>query len=231
MDDSTYFRREPPSHEPPVREPIFNAPPRALVIPALILIGYGLQTLIGPQANAAVIDAFALNPLLLRQGELELLVTHIFLHGSWTHAGMNAAFCLAFGAPVARAMGKGIGSALSFFAFFLICGVIAGLGYCLLDWHSNVPAVGASGAISGLVAAAMRLGNPPGTLRGLFSRPVLSMTVFWCLANAISAFFPSLMGAGDGVIAWQAHIVGYICGALLIGPWLRLFHRQYFTTS
>lgn len=231
MDDSSYFRREPPSQEPPVREPFFNAPARTLVIPALILIGYGLQVLIGPQANDTVLGAFALNPLLLRQGAFDLLISHIFLHGSWTHAGLNAAFCLAFSGPIARAMGKGAGGVISFFTFFLICGIVAGIGYCLLNWRSDVAIVGASGAISGFMAASIRLGGAPGTIRGLFTGPVLSMTLFWCGVNAASAFIPGLLGAGGALVAWQAHIIGYICGLLLIGAWLRLFHRQYFTTS
>ena len=53
----------------------------------------------------------------------------MFVHANWAHVGMNAAFCLAFGAPPARSLGAGWRGALTFFAFFLTCGVIAALGY------------------------------------------------------------------------------------------------------
>ena len=214
------------------REPIFNAPILTLALPAVILIGYGLQALTGEAGQEALIDAFALNPLLLRQGHWDLLLSHIFLHGSWMHAGVNAAFCLAFSTPVVRAMGRGAGGVLSFLVFFLLCGVVAGLGYCLLNWHQNLPIVGASGAISGLMGAASRLmGVPRGKLNRFNAGPVVGLTLFWCGVNVASAFVPDLMGMGTGPVAWQAHIVGFLFGLLLLEPWLRLFHREYFTTN
>src|SRR6185312_15406257 len=121
------------SHSSPVqREPIFNAPLLTLAIPAIILAGYGLQMLAGPSGQDLLFNAFALSPVLLRQGHWDLLLSHIFLHGSWAHAGLNAAFCLAFSTPIVRAAGRGAGGMLSFLVFFLLCGVVAGLGYCLL---------------------------------------------------------------------------------------------------
>ncbi len=217
------------------REPIFNAPLLTLALPAVIIAGYGLQTLAGAVGQETLLDSFALNPLLLRQGHWDLLLSHMFLHGSWSHAVLNAAFCLAFSTPVVRAMGRGAGGVLSFLLFFLLCGVIAGLGFCLLNWHDNVPIVGASGAISGLMGAASRMMRaPPGQLNGFTRGPVVAMTVFWCGVNAASAFVPYLLmpnlPAGTSV-AWQAHVIGFLAGLLLIGPWLRLFHRQYFTTN
>jgi membrane associated rhomboid family serine protease len=60
------------------------------------------------------------------------------------------------------------------------------------------------------------------------------MTVFWCGVNAASAFVPYLLMPGlpaGTSVAWQAHVFGFLAGLLLIGPWLRLFHREYFTTN
>lgn len=214
------------------REPVFNAPILTLALPVVILAGYGLQVLAGPAAQPVLVDDFGLSPILLRLGHWDLLLSHMFLHGSWTHAGLNAAFCLAFSTPVVRAAGRGAGGVLSFLLFFLVCGVVAGLGYCLLNWHSSVPTVGASGAISGLMGAASRLLRvPPGRLNPFNAGPVVSLTAFWCGINAVSAFVPGVLGFASGPIAWQAHIVGFLCGLLLIGPWLRLFHREYFTTN
>ncbi len=221
-----------PNSPPVEREPIFNAPLLTLFIPLVILGGYLLQVLAGPAVQGVLMEDFALNPVLLRQGHWDLLLSHMFLHGSWAHAGMNAAFCLAFSAPVVRAMGRGAGGVLSFLMFFLVSGVVAGLGYCLLNWHADVVIVGASGAISGLMGAATRMINVPrGTLNRFTSGPVIGMTLFWCGANAASSFVPDLMGAGGAPVAWQAHVIGFLFGLLLIEPWLRLFHREYFTTN
>ena len=215
------------------REPFFNAPLLTLVLPAVILGGYFLQTLAGPAAQSSLVDGFALNPLLLRQGHWDLLLSYMFLHGGWYHAGPNALYCLIFSTPVIRAMGRGASGVLSFLLFFLVCGVVAGLGYCLLNWRADVPILGASGAVFGLVGASSRLMNLRGArLNPLLSPTVIVMTLFFCVVA--SGLLPDLFSPGlppGTALAWQAHIVGFLFGLLLIEPWLRLFHRQYFTTS
>lgn len=213
----------------PEREPFFTAPPLAILIPVLLIALYGLQSLSPPDVQARIISGFALNPTLFRAGYYEYLVTHIFLHGSWLHVLANSAFCLAFATPLVRAMGRGAGGAMSFVAFFLICGVVAGIGYCLLNWYSSVPVVGASGAISGLMGAAIRLRAEPGRagIEPLWHPRVLVMSVCYIGINAATAFLPLSVGEGI-VVAWQAHVVGYIAGLILLSPWMHLFHRRYF---
>ena len=61
--------------------------------------------------------SYAFSPALLAEGQWVGLVTSLFLHGNWAHALMNAAFALAFGAPVAAYLGARLGGALLFFAF------------------------------------------------------------------------------------------------------------------
>ncbi|MBW8880250.1 MAG: rhomboid family intramembrane serine protease [Asticcacaulis sp.] len=214
---------------PPGREPFFTAPPLAILLPVILIALYGLQSLASPELQQSIIDSFALSPALLRARCYELTVTHIFLHGSWPHVLANSAFCLAFATPVVRAMGRGVAGAVSFIVFFLLCGVAAGVGYCLLNWYSSVPMVGASGAISGLMGAAIRLRAEPGQqgLDPLWHPRVLVMSVAYILINALSVFLPLPVGEGM-VVAWQAHVVGYIAGLLLISPWMYLFHRRYF---
>ncbi len=213
----------------PEREPFFTAPPLAVFLPAILIVLYGLQSLAPPETQVRLLDGFALSPALLRFGYYELLVTHIFLHGSWLHVLANSVFCLAFGAPLVRAMGRGTGGAASYIVFFLLCGIIGGLGYCLVNWHSSVPVVGASGAISGLMGGAIRLRSEPGDpdLKPLWHPRVLTMTLVWIALNMLTVFVPLPVGEGM-VVAWQAHVAGYIAGLLLISPWMRLFHRHYF---
>ncbi len=216
------------------KEPFFNAPALVFLIPVLLIALYGLQTLLGPQGEAALLDSFALTPVLLRQGNYDLLITHLFLHGSWLHVLANSAFCFAFSAPVVRACGPGILGGLSFLAFYLLCGVAAGLGYCLLNLHSPIPVAGASGAVSGLMAASIRLAgdpyDPPG-IKPLTHPTVLSMSLFVCGGNALIPLIGGIFLSDGMVIAWQAHIAGYIFGLLAIAPWMHLFHRRYFTTK
>ncbi len=227
-----------PNSPPVEREPIFNAPLLILVLPAIIIGGYGLQVLAGPAAQESLLDDFALNPLLLRQGHWDLLLSYMFVHGNWTHAGSNAVYCLIFSTPVIRAMGRGAAGVLSFLLFFLVCGIAAGLGYCLLNWHADAPALGASGAVFGLVGAASRLLNTrQPKLNGLFSPVVIAMTLFFCImaSGVLSNLFsvsvvPGGVPAG-ATSAWQAHVIGFLFGLVLIEPWLRLLHREYFTTN
>src|SRR5688572_26890250 len=107
-------------------EPMFNAPWPALVLVALIVGGYAVQSR-GPLE--ALVLSFAFSPALLDEGQWTGLVSSLFLHGSWTHALMNAGFALAFGAPVAAYFGTRPGGALLFFLFYIVSGVLANLGY------------------------------------------------------------------------------------------------------
>jgi membrane associated rhomboid family serine protease len=215
----------------PAKEPMFNAPLLALLLPALILGGYALQTSMAPEGQMDLLTGYALTPLLLRQGHFELLFTHMFLHGSWAHAIFNAAFCLAFATPIIRAFGRSLLGGVSFIGFFLLCGAAAGLGFCALNYTSNVPVIGASGAIYGLIGAALRLSGQRGASGGVLKLTdprILTMSAVWCGINLLSAFLPLLPGAQDVTIAWQAHIAGYFMGLVLIEHWLRAFHPRYF---
>ena len=221
--------------ETPAREPVFNAPFLTLLLPAALIGLYALQASLSPYMQDQVIESFGLSPVLLRQGHYDLLVTHLFLHGGWVHVLANAAFCLAFSAPVLRACGRGPIGALSFLCYFLIGGAVAGAGDCLLNWSSAVPILGASGAVSALMGAAIRIRawpGHPGRLAPFTDARVISMTVFWCGVNVVAAFVPMLMGVAEGQgIAWQAHVIGYLFGLCSIGAWLRLTHTRFFTTS
>ena len=82
------------------REPVFQAPWPAVLIAAVIVVGYGLQSQ-APDLEALLMS-FALVPASLAKGAWGELVTHLFLHGSWPHALFNAAGALIFATPVAR---------------------------------------------------------------------------------------------------------------------------------
>jgi rhomboid protease GluP len=166
----------------------------------------------------------------LRSGRFYTPLTYMFVHAGLWHLWMNVS-ALVVGEPVVRQLGNGVRGRLVFFGFFLVCGVLAGLGYAALDPFGSMPAVGASGAICGLWGAAARLdaSGPPGSLVPLRSRAVASHIGSLLKQNLILvtlfvalAFFSHLKVG----IAWQAHVVGFAAGLLLIGPALRLARRD-----
>nr|WP_168047210.1 rhomboid family intramembrane serine protease [Brevundimonas alba] len=151
------------------------------------------------------------------------LVTSMFLHGGWEHVAMNAAGAFAFAPPVARLMPRARGVA-GFLAFYIVCGVAGTAGFGLVNPEVYDPLVGASGAIFGLMGAAIRLlGRRDGSLRPLLDRRFLSMAAVIMALNAVTGLVGLAPGAEGAQIAWEAHAFGFVVGALLIGPWARIF--------
>ena len=202
------------------RERLINAPWPAMVLVLILLVCFVLQSLVGVDAVAARLG-FA--PRALAFGVWQPLFISLFLHGGWAHLMANSAFALAFGTPVSRRMGEDAAGAVVFFLFFLVCGVLANLGFAAMDPHDVAPLVGASGAIGGLMGATSRLMVPGERLAAFNSPQVVGMALSWLAVNLLIAFIPwAAPGAGHAIVAWQAHLAGYAAGLLLIAPTLRL---------
>lgn len=144
------------------------------------------------------------------------LVTHQFVHGDWLHLVGNLIFLWVFGNNVEDRLGR-----LRFLPFFLLCGIIAALGQVLMDPGSGSALIGASGAISGVLGAYLLL-FPRARVLTLVTIVPLRLPA-WVVLGAYMAFqflfISNQQGGGDGV-AYGAHIVGFIAGALLIRPFL-----------
>ena len=147
------------------------------------------------------------------------------LHADLTHLAINSLWLLAFGPVVARRFGGAL-----FLVFFVLCGVAGAATYLAFNWGSPDPVVGASGAISGLMAAAIRLlptVNPqPGKLLPILSRPTLLFALTWMGMNVIAGVTGMGVGGQTALIAWQAHMGGFIAGMLLAGLFDRFTPRQ-----
>lgn len=208
----------PPPHL--AAEPIFNAPWPAVATAAVILLAYAAQIRLPDQGLG-----LALYPRQVAAGHPAGLATSLFLHGNWAHALMNAAFALAFGAPVARLFGGRPAGVAAFFIFYLVCGVLAGLAFVAMNLNGIQPVVGASGAVAGLMGAAARLMETPGRLGSPFSRQALAMAAAWILINALVSLTGIAPGSGGAPIAWQAHLGGFAAGLLLVGLFDRLLRR------
>jgi len=207
----------------PAHEPAFRAPWPALLIAALIIGSYGLQVASGPPE--VWIERFGFTPAGLAEGQWGGLLSSQFVHGGWTHAGLNALGALAFGAPVARFLGTRLPGAVTFLLFFLVCGVLSALGYALVHPGSINMLVGASGAVSGLMGAASRLIDRRPGLAPFNSSAVIGMAIGWVVVNLLMALFGLRMVTGGAPIAWEAHLFGYAAGLLLLWPTARLLRR------
>lgn len=208
-----------------VSQPAIRAPWPVVVLIAMLIGAHAARLWLGVEP-----ERFALVAGDLNAGHLSPLISHLFVHAGWAHVLMNSVFILAFGAPVARFLGVGALGALVFAAFFLICGVVAGSGFAAmaaelanLGWASpDWALVGASGAASGLMGAAARLIEGRGRLGPIGGRTVVGMSVSWILVNVLLGATGLTPGTAGAPVAWQAHIIGYFAGLLLIAPFSRL---------
>jgi membrane associated rhomboid family serine protease len=208
------------------RQPAFNVPAVVLGLIGLLAAAHGLRLMLPPAQSADFVGAYAFIPArLLFPGSLwdkaVPFVSYMALHGDWAHVGINCLWLLAFGPIVARRFGAPL-----FLLFFLICGVAAAALFLAFDWGGADPVVGASGAISGLMAAGIRLlpGLAPwarpaeAPMAPLLSRQVLGFTAVWVVMNMVVGLWGLGMVPAGQAIAWQAHLGGYFAGLLLAGP-------------
>lgn len=145
-------------------------------------------------------------------------LTSQFLHAGWFHILANMWTLWIFADNVEDRMGP-----LRFLIFYLLCGLVAGVLHVLLNPHSTIPTVGASGAISGVLGAYLVMfpASRVVTMMPVFFYPVffelpaLIYLGIWFLSQLFSGLL-SLAGPEDvGGVAWWAHIGGFLAGLLL----------------
>jgi len=138
-------------------------------------------------------------------------VTYSFLHGDWIHLGGNMLFLWVFGDNVEDALGH-----FRFLVFYLACAAAGAFLHGFLGPDSQVPLIGASGAIAGIVTAYLIL-HPRVKIWVLaFGRIPLRIPAYITLALWILfQFFMFLMG-GEDQISWACHVGGIVAGAVLV---------------
>ncbi|MDO1559235.1 rhomboid family intramembrane serine protease [Brevundimonas sp. 2R-24] len=159
----------------------------------------------------------------LDQGRWEVLGAHMVAHAGLWHLSGNAAVMFALTSPLMARLGRGVLAWARYLALFVGSG-LAGAGlFLLMNPTGDIPAVGASGAISGLWAAHARLGQN-GRFLPVLSRKVLINARDFALANLVlffALFLLVTLRGGEGGLAWEAHLGGYLFGLLampLIAP-------------
>jgi membrane associated rhomboid family serine protease len=161
-------------------------------------------------------------------------VTYQLVHVDTAHLLINGAWLLAFGSAVAARVG-----ARRFFIFSLLSGVGGALVFLCLRWGEPVPVVGASGAVSGLMAATLRFlfaALDQGGLQGLRENPgrvelasladtlrntrILMVVGLWIIINLVMAGVAPVITSAGG-IAWEVHLGGFLFGLLAFGAFDR----------
>ncbi|HPT69106.1 MAG TPA: rhomboid family intramembrane serine protease, partial [Syntrophomonas sp.] len=192
-----------------------------LIIINLLIFSY--ETTLGSKALDALIYTFGLVPANYTNyngswaGYLPFL-SSTFLHGSWMHVIGNMWVLWLFGDNVEDKMGRG-----RFLFFYLLCGLIAGIAHFIFNPASQVPVVGASGAVAGIMGAYFLMFRharvftyiPPIFLLNI---PAWIYLGFWALSQLFYGTFQTL---NQGQIAFWAHVGGFAAGMFLYRIFLR----------
>jgi membrane associated rhomboid family serine protease len=139
------------------------------------------------------------------------LVTYMFLHGGWIHLIGNMLFLWVFGDNIEDAMGH-----MRFIMFYLMCGIFAALAHTYMLPHSDLPLIGASGAVAGVISAYLILHPKVKVWVLALWRIPIRITAAWALGIWILAQFANLFFASEEAVAWWAHLGGLLAGAVLI---------------
>ncbi len=149
--------------------------------------------------------------------DLETMFTSMFLHGGFMHLAGNMLYLWIFGDNIESYLGR-----FKFILFYLICGLIAIFAHIFMSGSSEVPMVGASGAISGILGAYL-IKYPKAKVLVLIPIiffitvrriPALFVLGFWFIMQLFSGVV-TIGGEGGGVAFW-AHIGGFVAGLGLI---------------
>lgn len=219
--------------------PAFNIP-TAIVATAGAFIGLHLLRVSLPdQESLSMLLALAFIPARYAGGipglpggewsAVTSFVTYMFVHGDWTHLTVNTIWMLAFGSAVAKRVGN-----LRFVLFSALCGIVGALTHLAIHFGEPVPVVGASAAISGQMAGAVRFMFGAG--RAIVALPsnleavplagigetlanprFLLFLGVWVMLNILFGLGGMQIDGAGGSIAWEAHIGGFLCGLFAFG--------------
>jgi membrane associated rhomboid family serine protease len=150
------------------------------------------------------------------------IFTSMFMHGGLMHIGGNMLYFWIFGNNIEDRLGH-----LRFVLFYLFCGVVAAFAHVLASPGSEIPMIGASGAISGVLGAYLLL-FPSARVHtivffGFFIQviriPALIVIGFWAIIQLVSGLITQGV-LHQGGTAWFAHVGGFLAGLVTIKLWL-----------
>ena len=153
---------------------------------------------------------FLANP----SADLPTLFTSMFMHGGWLHLGGNMLYLWIFGDNVEDRLGHA-----TYTIFYFLCGIAATFAQLMVSPGSNVPNLGASGAIAGVLGSYILL-FPRGRVRVLQGQQVVQMPAlmvigFWIVLQLFSGIGSISSAAEAGGVAYMAHVGGFVAGCVL----------------
>ena len=159
---------------------------------------------------AFIPSRFLANPI----GDLPTLFTSMFMHAGWLHLGGNMLYLWIFGDNVEDRFGH-----TKFLIFYLLCGLGATFAQLMFSLGSDIPNLGASGAIAGVLGSYILM-FPKGRIRVLQGQqvvqaPALMVIGFWIVLQLFSGIGSIANTADTGGVAYMAHIGGFVAGFLL----------------
>lgn len=196
------------------------------LIAACVLV-FLWQSTLGPEASVRALYGLGMIPAVLF-GDAQLpsevamipahltVLTSMFMHGGWMHLIGNMLYLWVFGNNVEDSMGP-----RRFVAFYLLCGIGAAMAQAWSEPAAQIPMVGASGAVSGVLGAYLllypharvHLVLPLGFYLHTFHMPAVIVIGVWIVIQLLSS---AAAQPGEGGTAWFAHIGGFFIGMALI---------------
>jgi membrane associated rhomboid family serine protease len=187
---------------------MLNVPPATKALVAANVIVFVVMLILPDDIDDAIVDIFGFAPARVFAGWPAFVdpFTYQFLHGGFTHIGVNMLGLVAFGAGVEQRLGW-----WRLLIFYLLCGVVGAYTQFVVAPHSAEVMIGASAAISGLFGAILRL--------AVFRRGLWLLVGLWLVTNVLTGV-AGIGGEGEPV-AWVAHIGGFATGMLLYPLFVR----------
>lgn len=196
--------------------PYTQRPVATLSIIGLCVAVFLYQLTLSQAETEAFFNRYALVPA---RFDVADIFTSMFLHGGFLHIASNLWSLWVFGPALEDRLGS-----QRFAALYLLSGVAAALLHVLFNFSSDVPTLGASGAIAGVIAAYARrfpyawvnILQPIVIIPVFFMMPALAFAGLWFLSQIMQATGSLAMPGGAGGIAWWAHIGGFLAGWFLL---------------
>jgi membrane associated rhomboid family serine protease len=223
--------------EPPQapREPLLTLPGALTAYIALLAVIHLVRMALPRDVDNQIVAIFGFIPMRYDATPLDAklwtFVTYSLLHANLSHIGFNVLWLLPFGSALARRFG-----ALRFFLFMAVTAAAGALAHLISNEHADAAMIGASASVSGTMAAAIRFAFVQGSflsfsrgdadaaakvpalslMQALRNGRVLSFLAIWFGVNIVFGVYSIAIGMEGGtVVAWQAHIGGFLAGLML----------------
>lgn len=159
---------------------------------------------------AFIPNRFRMNPV----SNISTIFTSMFMHGGWLHLGGNMLYLWIFGDNVEDRLGK-----IKYLLFYLFCGIVATFAQYAFNPSSEIPNIGASGAIAGVLGAYIFF-FPKNSIEVLIGNtiahlPALIVIGFWFFIQFISSMGSLAATQESGGVAYLAHVGGFVAGLII----------------